>query len=264
MLEVALNTCQYRQISHVLNLARTQTTQVVISSLLIKHLRQSPRLLQIFLLLLLIAVVLVLPPNPVAAYDTPQLQATLRKLGGNPQALIHWQQLVQESKVLPIQARLKRINEFFNRRVRFASDQEAWNQSDYWATPMETLAKGAGDCEDFTIAKYFTLLSADVPVEQLRLIYVKARLGGMNSNVQQAHMVLAYYPSPDAEPLILDNLITDIRPASRRNDLSPVFSFNSQGVFNGINAQTTEEKGSITQLSRWSELLKRARAEGFD
>lgn len=207
---------------------------------------------------------LLLPPHPVAAFDVSQLQASLRKLGGNPKSLADWQQMLQESKELPIAARLKRVNEFFNRRIRFSSDQEIWHQSDYWATPMETLAKGAGDCEDFTIAKYFTLLNANVPVEQLRLIYVKARIGGMNSNLQQAHMVLAYYESPDAEPLVLDNLITDIRPASRRMDLSPVFSFNSQGIFNGVDAKTKPETGGVTQLSRWSELLQRARAEGFD
>lgn len=207
---------------------------------------------------------LLLPPHPVAAFDVSQLQASLRKLGGNPKSLADWQQMLQESKELPIAARLKRVNEFFNRRIRFSSDQEIWHQSDYWATPMETLAKGAGDCEDFTIAKYFTLLNANVPVEQLRLIYVKARIGGMNSNLQQAHMVLAYYESPDAEPLVLDNLITDIRPASRRMDLSPVFSFNSQGIFKGVDAKTKPETGGVTQLSRWSELLQRARAEGFD
>ncbi len=207
---------------------------------------------------------LLLPPHPVAAFDVSQLQASLRKLGGNPKSLSDWQQMLQESKELPIAARLKRVNEFFNRRIRFSSDQEIWHQSDYWATPMQTLAKGAGDCEDFTIAKYFTLLNADVPVEQLRLIYVKARIGGMNSNLQQAHMVLAYYESPDAEPLVLDNLITDIRPASRRMDLSPVFSFNSQGIFKGVDAKTKPETGGVTQLSRWSELLQRARAEGFD
>jgi len=229
---------------------------------LINFIRRSPFLLQI--LLLIMAGILLLPPNPVAAFDVSQLQAALRKLGGNPQSLSDWQQLLQDSKALPAPDRLKRVNEFFNRRIRFASDQEIWHQSDYWATPMETLSKGAGDCEDFTIAKYFTLLNVGISVEQLRLIYVKARIGGMNSNVQQAHMVLAYYASPDAEPLILDNLITDIRPASRRADLSPVFSFNSQGIFNGVDAKTKPEKGGVTQLSRWSELLQRARAEGFD
>jgi predicted transglutaminase-like cysteine proteinase len=113
---------------------------------------------------------------------------------------------------------------------------QIWGQSDYWATPLETLAKGKGDCEDFTIAKYFTLLEAGLPNEQLRLIYVKARIGGAASNVTQAHMVLAYYSEPDAEPLILDNLITDIRPASRRPDLQPVFSFNSMGIWSNPTA----------------------------
>ncbi len=205
-----------------------------------------------------------LPLRSVEALDVSQLQAVLRKLGGNSQSFTDWQQLLQTSQTLPVSARLKTVNEFFNRRTRFLTDQEIWRQSDYWATPMETLAKGAGDCEDFTIAKYFTLLSLNIPVEQLRLIYVKARIGGMHSTLQQAHMVLAYYPSPEAEPLVLDNLITDIRPASRRPDLTPVFSFNSEGIFRGVALNDKSPKGDVGQLSRWSELLKRARTEGFD
>lgn len=67
---------------------------------------------------------LLLPPHPVAAFDVSQLQASLRKLGGNPKSLADWQQMLQESKELPIAARLKRVNEFFNRRIRFSSDQE--------------------------------------------------------------------------------------------------------------------------------------------
>lgn len=207
---------------------------------------------------------LLLPLRQVDALDMSRLQAVLNKLGGNTQSFTDWQQLIQNNQTLPVAVRLKSVNEFFNRRTRFLTDQEIWRQSDYWATPMETLAKGAGDCEDFTIAKYFTLLSLDIPVEQLRLIYVKARIGGMYSNVQQAHMVLAYYPSPDAEPLVLDNLITEIRPASRRPDLAPVFSFNSQGIFRGVARNDNSPKGDVGQLSRWSDLLKRARAEGFD
>jgi predicted transglutaminase-like cysteine proteinase len=128
---------------------------------------------------------------------------------------------------------------------------------------METLGKGKGDCEDFTIAKYFTLISLNIPVQQLRLIYVKARIGGAASTIEQAHMVLAFYPSPEAEPLVLDNLITEIRPASRRTDLHPVFSFNSQGVFSGTEGNATQGSGSVGQLSRWSDLLQRVRAEGF-
>jgi len=127
---------------------------------------------------------------------------------------------------------------------------------------METLGRGAGDCEDFAIAKYFALLLLGTPDEKLRLIYVQARLGGINSSVTQAHMVLAFYPAPDAEPLILDNLINDLQPASRRPDLQPVFSFNSQGLWQG--ASGARGAGGPANLSRWQELLRRARAEGFD
>ncbi|MBL3278677.1 hypothetical protein ELP91_28930, partial [Klebsiella pneumoniae] len=81
---------------------------------------------------------------------------------------------------------------------------DVWGQVDYWGSPLETLTKGQGDCEDYAIGKYFALMAAGVPSARMRLVYVRAQNGG----VIQAHMVLAYYPTPDAEPLILDNLIT--------------------------------------------------------
>lgn len=215
------------------------------------------------LVALMLIVCFVLPHGNVTAIDFTRLQQAMQSLGGNKQNLTDWQRVMEESQALNANDKLRRINEFFNRRIQFRSDMEIWRQSDYWATPLETLAKGAGDCEDFTIAKYFTLLHLGIPVEQLRLIYVKARIGGSASNVQVAHMVLAYYPSPDAEPLVLDNLITDIRPASRRSDLQPVFSFNSQGVFAGVEGHATVGSGGVQQLSRWSDLLQRAREQGF-
>ncbi len=177
-------------------------------------------------------------------------------------SLRDWQKLLQESADQPEPARLKQVNDFFNRRIKFGEDQAIWGRSDHWATPVETLGRGAGDCEDFAIAKYFTLLLLSIPDEKLRLIYVQARLGGVNSSITQAHMVLAFYPAPDAEPLILDNLINDLQPASRRPDLQPVFSFNSQGLWQG--ASGARGAGGPANLSRWEELLKRARAEGFD
>ena len=150
--------------------------------------------------------------------------------------------------------KLRKANDFFNRCIAFDDDVTIWGQSDYWATPLETIGKGRADCEDFSIAKYYSLLEMGIPVTKLRLVYVKAQLNG----IQQAHMVLAYYASPSAEPLVLDNLITDIRPASRRTDLSPIFSFNSAGLWQG-----TGNQSSKSNLSRWQDLLQRARAEGF-
>lgn len=203
--------------------------------------------------------------HPATGLNANRLLATLQALGGNPSALRDWQQLIGNvAAMADAEDRLRRVNEFYNRRMVFADDQEVWGQSDYWATPMELLAKGRGDCEDFTIAKYFSLINAGVPNEQLRLVYVKARIGGPSSSLLQAHMVLAYYPSPDAEPLVLDNLITEIRPASRRPDLTPVFSFNSQGIWQGAAGTDPQGAGGIGRLSRWQDLLRRAHQEGFD
>ena len=156
--------------------------------------------------------------------------------------------------------RLATFNEFFNRRIVFTPDSEVWGQADYWASPLEMLGKGRGDCEDYVIAKYFSLMAAGIPSAKLRLVYVRATIGGPGGAVQ-AHMVLAYYSAPGAEPLILDNLIGEIRPASRRPDLEPVFSFNSDGLWQGVGAQSAGDP--VARLSRWREVLAKARAEGF-
>ena len=145
----------------------------------------------------------------------------------------------------------------------YGEDIEVWGQKEHWATPMESLSKGKGDCVAYVMAKYFVLRELNIPDKQLRLIYVKARIGGPDSTIEQAHMVLAYYATPDAEPLVLDSLITDIRPASRRTDLQPIFSFNSDGIYAGVAADSAAGSGGVGRLSRWADLLQRAHAEGF-
>jgi predicted transglutaminase-like cysteine proteinase len=96
-----------------------------------------------------------------------------------------------------------------------------------------------------------------VPVQRLRLVYVRAQIGGDSV----AHMVLAYYAQPGAEPLILDNLVGSVRPASRRPDLTPVFSFNSEGLWNGVGTHSAGD--AQARLSRWREVMAKAKAEGF-
>jgi hypothetical protein len=63
---------------------------------------------------------------------------------------------------------------------------------------------------------------------------------------------------------VLDNLVAEILPASQRKDLQPVFSFNSEAVWNGVAGNSAKGKAGIGQLSRWQDLLLRARKEGFD
>lgn len=173
-----------------------------------------------------------------------------------------WRSLISDISALDDAEKVERVNSFFNSLVRWRTDAEVWGQNDYWATPLESMARREGDCEDFSIAKYMTLLLAGVDVGKMRITYVKAQIGGAYSNATEAHMVLAYYPTPSADPLILDNMIDEVRPASRRPDLTPVFGFNSQGLWvGGASAPATQDPGA--RLSRWRDLLQRMTADGL-
>lgn len=187
----------------------------------------------------------------------------LSRYGPNTaETVARWRSLISDISTLDDAEKVERVNSFFNRLVRWRTDMEVWGQNDYWATPLETMARREGDCEDFSIAKYMTLLLAGVEVGKMRITYVKAQIGGPYSNATEAHMVLAYYPTPSADPLILDNMIDEVRPASRRPDLTPVFGFNSQGLWvGGAAAPATQDPGA--RLSRWRDLLQRMTADGL-
>lgn len=172
-----------------------------------------------------------------------------------------WRQMLGDAATVDDQEKLQRVNTFFNRRTAFEDDIVIWQQKDYWATPLETLGRKAGDCEDFSIAKYMSLRLLGVPAERLRLIYVRASMGAPGSGISQAHMVLGYYPSPADEPLVLDNLIGDIRTASRRPDLFPIFSFNAEGLW--VSGASSSSADPTTRLSRWRSVLERMREEGL-
>ncbi|MBC7917243.1 MAG: transglutaminase-like cysteine peptidase [Rhodoferax sp.] len=197
-------------------------------------------------------------------YDQLQAHAVQRWGAGVTPKFTAWRTLVANLAGASDSERLKRVNDFVNRQTLFGEDMAIWGQQDYWATPLESMGKSAGDCEDFAIFKYFSLREAGVARDKLRLIYVRAKTGSDSSAPMQAHMVLAYYAQPDAEPLVLDNLVGDIKPASRRPDLVPVFSFNSDGVFSGVSGQETKPAAGTGRLSRWEDLLQRAKAEGFE
>lgn len=209
---------------------------------------------------------LFLTVSAALAFDFDRLQPQLiARFGQERVALLRdWQKTLADSRSGSELVKLRKINDFINRTITFEDDIAIWNQSDYWATPLEAIGQGRGDCEDFAIIKYFSLKDAGVPLAKLRLVYVKARLNGPNGPYMQAHMVLAYYPTPNGEPLVLDNLVAEIRPASQRTDLQPVFSFNSEAIWNGAAGNAARGAKGIGQLSRWEDLLQRARKEGFD
>jgi predicted transglutaminase-like cysteine proteinase len=191
--------------------------------------------------------------------DAGRLQGLAARYGAKgSRAVASWLQLLNAPPPPQEKDRLTLVNDFWNRSLLSGEDMTIWGQTDFWATPLESLGKGAGDCEDYVIGKYFSLLALGVPAEKLRFIYVRARIGGAYSSTQVAHMVLGYYEKPNAVPLVLDSLISTILPATERRDLTPVFSFNANGVY-----VDGKPAASVDRLSRWRNLLQRMEREGI-
>jgi predicted transglutaminase-like cysteine proteinase len=127
--------------------------------------------------------------------------------------------LIKQLKSQPPLKQLKAVNDWFN-YMKFSSDQKIYGKSDYWATLYEFTGKGMGDCEDFTIAKYYTLKEIGFDLRRLKFTYVvyKNRAG---KNI--SHMVLSYLkiakPRTKNDILLLDNINKRILPASKRKDI---------------------------------------------
>lgn len=169
---------------------------------------------------------------------------------GAVQRLMDWKTLAHDRSGKELD-KLKRVNDFFN-QARFVSDQSLWKEEDYWATPVEFLARNAGDCEDYAIAKYFTLISQGLKEEKLQISYVKAL------ELRQAHMVLAYYESPESIPLILDNIDPKIKPADQRPDLEPVYSFNGRGLWlSRFSKQNAKRLSGPEKIDSWNDMIRR-------
>lgn len=166
------------------------------------------------------------------------------------QRVAAWRELMAASEPLDELKKLEAVNDFFN-RLQFVPDITHWQQEDYWATPLETLATGGGDCEDLSIGKYYTLKAIGIDENKLRLTYVKAL------RLNQAHMVVTYFSDPDAAPLVLDNLLPAIQPATERDDLAPVYSFNGTGLWLARQRGAGKLAGNAGQLNLWRDLQER-------
>jgi len=206
-----------------------------------------------FFVLLLFASALLL--TQVDAESVRLSKADIEKLGNKYGAkakrrLETWQNLLTELANESESNKLERVNDFFN-QVRFIDDIKHWKKKDYWATPVEFLITNGGDCEDFSIAKYYTLKELGVPVEKMNLAYVKAL------EYNQAHMVLTYYPKPRATPLVLDNINGEILPASKRTDLLHVYSFNGDKLWLSKMGRRTTLVGTSDRLKPWVKLQSR-------
>ncbi len=189
-------------------------------------------------------------------------QGYLNEIGKNygeyaKRRLIGWQKLTTENKNLDEKKKLEAVNTYFN-LLEYAKDINHWGIDDYWATPLEFIVSGAGDCEDFAVAKYFTLLELGVPDEKLLIMYVK--LKQYSEVYNQAHMVLLYYETPQSVPLVLDNINKEILPADQRQDLKPIYGFNGTGLWQAKELGKGNKIGNASDLKRWVDLEERMKS----
>ncbi|MCW8943335.1 MAG: transglutaminase-like cysteine peptidase [Sedimenticola sp.] len=175
---------------------------------------------------------------------------------GEPAAarMQEWQHLMEAHRDKSESEKLILVNDFFN-KLTYRSDLNIWGKNDYWATPLEAIGRGQADCEDYSIAKYFTLREMGVSDEKMRIMYVKAL------ELNQAHMVLTYYPEQSGVPLVLDNINSQILTADKRGDLAPVYSFNAEGLWLAKNRGRGQKVGSSTRISLWQDLKARMAKE---
>ena len=164
--------------------------------------------------------------------------------------LVAWEELLSKD-IDSDMKKLKRVNDFFNKMIFFVNDIELYAVKDYWATPVEFLCHGAGDCEDYAVAKFFSLKTLGVEEGKLRMAYVKSL------TYNEMHMVMAYYSTPSAEPLILCNQIDEIKPASERKDLVPIFTFNVTGLWLAHERGQGKLAGKSSRLTAWTDLQQR-------
>lgn len=154
-------------------------------------------------------------------------------------------------KNLPLNKKLEQVN-FFKNQTLPEFDTYSIGIDDYWMTLKEFLIKGFGDCEDYAIAKYFTLLQSGVKKENLYFAIVEVK---GNSGL---HMVLLYLENKNSSTLVLDNLSFRVLPFSKREDLIPKFAFNEFDSYLFTNKQFTKKvKIDWQNDNKWEKLLNR-------
>ena len=127
-----------------------------------------------------------------------------------------WREVIASAKGKPKLEVLKVVNKHFN-RWPYKLDNEVYGVSEFWATPQEFM-KRSGDCEDYSIAKFFVLQDLGFTNEQLRVVILMDRIRRIG------HAVLAVYEMGDI--LILDSLTDLIFSHRKYRHYVPQYSMN--------------------------------------
>lgn len=205
---------------------------------------------QLFILILILS-------NISFAYEFKLNNKDLATIKNHPKKrfietrLKNFEELKIKVKKYDLIKKLSHINTFMNNSFP-ELDNNTYEIDDYWATPKEFLIIGHGDCEDYTIAKYFTLLELGLKKENLYLAIVQVK------NEKGLHMVLLYSENKNESPLVLDNLSFRVIPLNKRTDLIPKVAFNEINSYT-LNNDRFLKKAKIDWQgdNKWEKLLNR-------
>ena len=136
--------------------------------------------------------------------------------GSRLNASTTWDEFKARAEKLPPMEQLKMVNRFWN-QWPYRLDPELYGKPDYWAAPYEFLKK-SGDCEDYSIVKYYTLRALGWPADKLRIVVLMETIRNV------AHAVLVAYLGDDA--YVLDNLSDNVLSHTRYKSYAPQFSVN--------------------------------------
>jgi len=165
--------------------------------------------------------------------------------------VIDYEKSIQFIKTQNTSIQLSKTNFYLNQLLP-QYDDIVQKQEDYWASPKEFLITGYGDCEDYVIIKYFTLINLGFDEKKLFITVVKEKFRG------GTHMVLSYFQTKNESPLVLDNLSFKILSLEQRKDLEADMFINSTGVYRYQNAKLTKIASKYTP---YEELLKKIEKE---
>ncbi|MDN5042017.1 transglutaminase-like cysteine peptidase [Aliarcobacter butzleri] len=165
--------------------------------------------------------------------------------------LAKYEEVRSKARNLDINKKLTQINLFINGSLA-EFDNASMGIDDYWMTPKEFFIKGHGDCEDYVIAKYFTLLELGVKKENLYPAIVKVE------GSASLHLVLLYVEDKNKSPLVLDNLSFKILPFSKRTDLTPIAAFNEIDSYT-LTREKFLQKANVDwgKENKWEKLLNK-------
>lgn len=138
--------------------------------------------------------------------------------GSKLNASTTWDTLKISLEKMPPLEQIKAVNSFWN-KWPYRQDKDVYGKEDYWAAPY-LFRKNSGDCEDYCIAKYFTLRELGYSPEQLRIVIVMEKIRNI------AHAVLVVFINDDA--YVLDNLTSSVLSHTRSRNYAPQYSVNEQ------------------------------------